>query len=268
MQTSLASPREASPSGCSGQPTLCSWSDRMPQNESFKGNLGSAEPRRDVWPWSKPAKKVSPGLASLRWSHGPLGGTVPVGFHGNGSQLLPKSETKLYRRRWLMLFLFAAVSASNASMWLQYGIICNIFTSFYDVDSSAIDWLSTIYLLTYVPLVLPVLWLLDTRGIREVVLVGSALNCIGAWVKMGSAHPDMFPVAFWGQFLCSVATVFVLGIPSYLASMWFGEQEVSTACSIGVLGNQVCLFARVLSLVHHAGLRWMPESHETCSVLV
>lgn len=202
----------------------------MPQNESLEGSLGNAEPRRDVWPWSKPAEKVSPGLACLRRSRGPLGGTVPV-------------ETKLYRRRWLMLFLFAAVSASNASMWLQYGIVCDIFTSFYDVDSSAIDWLSAVYLLTYVPLVLPVLWLLDARGIREVVLVGSALNCVGAWVKIGSAHPDMFPVAFWGQFLCSVATVFVLGIPSYLASTWFGEQEVSTACSIGVLGNQVCPLA-------------------------
>lgn len=215
----------------------------MPQNISVSGNLGSPEPRRDVWSWSKPLEEASPGLASLRWSPGPLGGAMPVGFQGNGSQLIPKWETRLYRRRWLMLFLFGAVSASNASMWLQYGIIGNIFTSFYDVDSSAIDWLSTIYLLTYVPLVLPVLWLLDTRGIREVVLVGSALNCIGAWVKIGSAHPDMFPVAFWGQFLCAVATVFVLGIPSFLASTWFGEQEVSSACSIGVLGNQVCVFA-------------------------
>lgn len=223
-------------SKCSGQPTLFLLSDSMPQNL-----CGSPEPCSKSR--SQPLEKVSPGLASLRWSPGPLGGTVPVGFQGNGSQRLPKWERKLYGRRWLMLFLFGAVSASNASMWQQYGIIGNIFTSFYDVDSSAVDWLSTIYLLTYVPLVPPFLWLLDTRGIREVVLVGSALNCIGAWVKVGSAHPDMFPVAFWGQFLCSVTSVFVLGLPSYLASTWFGEQEVSTACSIGVLGNQVCVFA-------------------------
>lgn len=234
---------------------------RMPQNFSAGGNLGRARS------WSKSSEKVSLERAGLRWSPGALGGTVPVALQGDGAQLLPQWETKLYRRRWLALFVFGAVSASNASMWLQYGIIGNIFASFYDVDLSTVDWLSTVYLLTYVPLVLPVLWLLDTRGIREVVLVGSALNCVGAWVKLGSAHPDMFPVAFWGQFLCSTATVFVLGIPSYLASTWFGEQEVSTACSIGVLGNQVCVFARVWYL-RHAVLRWMPERHETCRVVV
>lgn len=212
-----------SPYGCSGRPGLT-----MPQYQSLSGDLGG------------PMEQVPPG---------PPDGTVP------GGQLLPKWSTKLYRRRWLMLFLFGAVSASNASMWLQFGIIGNIFSSFYDVEPSAVDWLSTVYLLTYVPLVLPVLWLLDTRGVRETVLVGSALNCIGAWVKIGSAHPGMFPVACWGQLLCSVATVFVLGIPSLLASTWFGEHEVSTACSIGVLGNQVCL--------------WRPEpEREACRVLV
>lgn len=204
----------------------------MPQNISMSGNLGSPESRCAACFESEPLEKVSPRFACLPWSPGPPSGT----------SLLPKWETKLYRRRWLMLLLFSAASASNASMWLQYGIIGDIFASFYDVDSPVVDWLSTVYLLTYVPLVPPVLWLLDTRGIREVVLIGSALNCIGAWVKIGSAHPDMLPVAFWGQFVCSVATVFLLGIPSYLASTWFGEEEVSTACSMGVLGNQVCAF--------------------------
>lgn len=220
----------------------------MPRNGSWKGNHDDPEPCGERCPRSKPAKKVTPGLASLQWSPGPLGRAVSIGshldaeaLHGDRAQLVPEFKTKLYRRRWLMLFLFSAVSASNAFMWLQYGIISNIFMGFYNIDSLAIDWLSMIYLLTYIPLILPVLWLLDNRGIRDVVLVGSAFNCIGAWIKIGSAHPDMFPITFFGQFVCSVATVFVLGIPSYLASVWFGEKEVSTACSIGVLGNQVCL---------------------------
>uniref|UniRef100_A0A8D3E7S2 Choline/ethanolamine transporter FLVCR1 n=1 Tax=Scophthalmus maximus TaxID=52904 RepID=A0A8D3E7S2_SCOMX len=195
---------------------------------------------------SCPDPNLAPGLASLQWSPGPLGRAISIGsqlgsvaLQGDHAQLVPKPETKLYHRRWLMLFLFSAVSASNAFMWLQYGIISNIFMRFYNIDSLAIDWLSMIYLLTYIPLILPVLWLLDNRGIRDVVLVGAAFNCIGAWIKIGSASPDLFAVTFFGQFVCSVATVFVLGIPSYLASVWFGETEVSTACSIGVLGNQL-----------------------------
>ncbi|XP_061602261.1 heme transporter FLVCR2-like [Cololabis saira] len=219
----------------------------MPQNNTLKGNRGNSELSEEEWPRSKAGKNLAPGLASLQWSPGPLGKDLSTGSRldidalNDQGDLVAKAGTKLYHRRWVMLFLFSAVSGSNAFMWLQYGIISNIFMRFYNIDTLAIDWLSMIYLLTYIPLILPIIWLLDNRGIREVVLVGSAFNCIGAWIKLGSASPDMFPVTFFGQFVCSIATVFVLGIPSYLASVWFGEEEVSTACSIGVLGNQVCL---------------------------
>lgn len=220
----------------------------MPQNNTLKDNHANSEPGGEEWPWSKAAENPAPGLASLQWTPRPLGRAISIGsrldvvaLQADRAEQVPKAETKLHHRRWLMLFLFSAVSASNAFMWLQYSIISKIFMRFYNIDSLAIDWLSMIYLLTYIPLILPVLWLLDNRGIRDVVLVGSAFNCIGAWIKIGSASPNLFPVTFFGQFMCSVATVFVLGIPSYLASVWFGEKEVSTACSIGVLGNQVCL---------------------------
>ncbi|ERE73045.1 feline leukemia virus subgroup C receptor-related protein 1 [Cricetulus griseus] len=42
-----------------------------------------------------------------------------------------------------------------------------------------------------------------------------------------------------GQSLCSVAQVFILGLPSRIASVWFGPKEVSTACATAVLGNQL-----------------------------
>ncbi|XP_072313888.1 choline/ethanolamine transporter flvcr2a [Eucyclogobius newberryi] len=155
------------------------------------------------------------------------------------AHLFPLMETKLYKRRWLMLLIFSLCSMSNAFMWLQYSIISDIFMHFYSIDSLAIDWLSMIYFLTYIPFILPVTWMLDKRGLREIVLVGSAFNCIGAWIKTGTADPHMFPMTFFGQFVCSVATVYLLGLPSRLASSWFGQQEVSTACSIGVMGNQL-----------------------------
>ncbi|KAJ3606185.1 hypothetical protein NHX12_025706 [Muraenolepis orangiensis] len=194
----------------------------------------------ESWSADLAAKSMAPGLDSIEWSPGPSGGSISISSRDLGDdRLVPIAETKLYLRRWVMLLLFSGVSASNSFMWLQYGIVSNIFVRFYDVDSLAIDWLSMIYLLTYVPLILPVLWLLDRRGVRDVVLVGAAFNCIGAWIKVGSAGPELFPLTFFGQFVCSVATVFLLGIPSYLASVWFGPTEVSTACSVGVLGNQL-----------------------------
>lgn len=162
----------------------------------------------------------------------------------DAEQLFPLMETKLYKRRWVMLLVFSAYSMSSSFMWLQYSIISNIFMRFYNIDSLAIEWLSMTYCLTYIFLILPVTWLLEKRGMRDTVVVGSAFNCIGAWIKTSTADPNLFAMTF-GQFVCSVATVYILGIPSRLASLWFGQQEVSTACSTGVLGNQVCLTVSV-----------------------
>nr|XP_061798233.1 heme transporter FLVCR2-like [Nerophis lumbriciformis] len=147
--------------------------------------------------------------------------------------------TRLYFKRWAIVFLFGAYSLSNAYQWIQYGIISNIVVKFYLVDAFAVDWLSMIYMLTYIPFIFPVTWLLDRKGLRVTALLANALNCLGTWTKVASVGPGLFWVTMSGQFASSLAQVFILGMPSRLASVWFGANEVSTACSIGVFGNQM-----------------------------
>lgn len=172
-------------------------------------------------------KIVRPGTATLPQS--------PESELGQNSG----DATKLYTRRWFIVLLFSSYSLCNAFQWLQYGIISNIIMHYYGISSLAIDWLSMSYMLAYIPLIFPVAWLLDTRGLRVIALIGSGLNCLGAWIKTGSARPDLFGVTLFGQLVCAVAQVFILGMPSHIASVWFSSSEVSTACSIGVFGNQL-----------------------------
>uniref|UniRef100_A0ACB8G6I5 Feline leukemia virus subgroup C receptor-protein 2 n=1 Tax=Sphaerodactylus townsendi TaxID=933632 RepID=A0ACB8G6I5_9SAUR len=147
-------------------------------------------------------------------------------------------EVRLTWRRWIIVFLFSSYSFCNAFQWIQYGSINLIFAHFYDVTPFAIDWLSMCYMVIYIPFLFPVAWLLDKKGLRLIALSGSALNCLGAWVKVGSMKPHLFPVTVVGQVICSLAQVFILGMPSRIASVWFGSREVSSACSIAVFGNQ------------------------------
>ncbi|XP_053463626.1 feline leukemia virus subgroup C receptor-related protein 1 [Nycticebus coucang] len=151
--------------------------------------------------------------------------------------LLPR--TALSARRFVVLLIFSLYSLVNAFQWIQYSIISNVFEGFYGVTLLHIDWLSMVYMLAYVPLIFPATWLLDTRGLRLTALLGSGLNCLGSWIKCGSVQPHLFWVTMLGQCLCSVAQVFILGLPSRIASVWFGPREVSTACATAVLGNQL-----------------------------
>ena len=159
--------------------------------------------------------------------------SIPNGDGGSGV------STRLCKKRWLIVFLFSSYSLSNAYQWIQYGIISNIVMKFYNVEAFAVDWLSMVYMLTYIPFIFPVTWLLDKKGLRVTALLANALNCAGTWIKVASAKPDLFWVTMLGQTASSLAQVFILGMPSRLASVWFGADEVSTACSIGVFGNQV-----------------------------
>lgn len=148
-------------------------------------------------------------------------------------------QTRLYRRRFAVLGVFSLYSLLNAFQWIQYSIITSIFTHFYGVSNVMIDWLSVVYMVAYIPLIFPATWLLDRRGLRVTALLGAGLNCAGAWLKCASAAPGLFWVTMVAQVVCSVAQVFILGLPSRIASVWFGPREVSTACATAVLGNQV-----------------------------
>ncbi|XP_020863465.1 choline/ethanolamine transporter FLVCR1 [Phascolarctos cinereus] len=148
-------------------------------------------------------------------------------------------RTALSPRRFVVLLIFSLYSLVNAFQWIQYSIISNVFEDFYGVPSMDIDWLSMIYMLVYMPLIFPAAWLLDKWGLRLTALLGSGFNALGAWVKCGSVARDLYWVTMLGQLLCSVAQVFILGLPSHVASVWFGPREVSTACATAVLGNQL-----------------------------
>ncbi|KAM8726575.1 choline/ethanolamine transporter FLVCR1 [Acanthopagrus schlegelii] len=160
--------------------------------------------------------------------------------NGGGAEAEEKRlETRLSRRRFAVLAVFSLYSLVNAYQWIQYSIIANVFTQYYGVTYDKVDWLSIVYMVVYVPLIFPATWLLDRKGLRLTALLGAGLNCAGAWLKCASASPERFGVTVTAQVVCSVAQVFILGLPSRIASVWFGPREVSTACATAVLGNQL-----------------------------
>ncbi|XP_011170110.1 uncharacterized MFS-type transporter C09D4.1 isoform X1 [Solenopsis invicta] len=148
-------------------------------------------------------------------------------------------EIKVYKRRWLILVLFVVYSASNAMQWIQYSIITNITTKYYNVLDYTVDMTSMIYMITYIPLIFPASYLLNNFGLRTTVIVGSLGTALGSWIKVLSVAPDRFWVTFIGQTVVAISQTCILSIPARIAAVWFGDNEVSRACGIGVFGNQL-----------------------------
>uniref|UniRef100_A0A6A7FVC5 Choline/ethanolamine transporter FLVCR1 n=1 Tax=Hirondellea gigas TaxID=1518452 RepID=A0A6A7FVC5_9CRUS len=177
------------------------------------------------------APKSTPGCSS-----GTSGGPSSL---SDGVQNDDSSQIYIeYKRRWFILILFIAYSMSNAFQWIEYSIIANIISKYYGVDAAFVDWCSMLYMVTYIPLIFPGSWILQKKGLRFTVIMGSLGTMIGSWIKCASVSPDRFYVTFLGQFITACSQIFILSVPTRLAAVWFGSTQVSTACSIGVFGNQ------------------------------
>ncbi|KOC64839.1 putative MFS-type transporter C09D4.1 [Habropoda laboriosa] len=135
--------------------------------------------------------------------------------------------------------IFVLYSASNAMQWIQYSIIANIVMFYYQVSDMMVDMTSLIYMITYIPLIFPASYLLDRFGLRLAVVMGAVGTALGSWIKVFSVDPSRFWVTLVGQTMVAVSQTFVLSVPARLAAVWFGPDQVSSACSIGVFGNQL-----------------------------
>ncbi|KAK6731718.1 hypothetical protein RB195_007904 [Necator americanus] len=194
------------------------------------------------------AERTSP---SIDGSCGDMGAGNDVQMEKNGS------EPRVYAKRWSILIMFILLSASNGAQWIMYSVIAQIIADFYEVSYTAVDWTSMIYMLTYIFLFIPASYLLDKYGLRVSILLGATGNAIGAWIKIFSTSPDAFWITFIGQTIVGASQMFTLGIPPRLAAVWFGPNEVSTACAAGVFGNQlgIALGFLVPPLLVHNGTK-------------
>jgi len=119
----------------------------------------------------------------------------------NGKHPNEDYKLKLYKRRFLILFIFSLYSMSSAFQWIEYAIITNIIIRYYGTTQLAVTWTSMIYMLSYIPLVFVATWMLDNWGLRRILILGASLNAIGSLIKIGSVAPHLFAVSFVGTLM-------------------------------------------------------------------
>lgn len=156
-------------------------------------------------------------------------------------------SVKLYFKRWLVLLIFSLISGMNAFHSIQYNIIQDIVVFYYTpslpedklAKNEAVNWMVMTFMLTYIVLAFPVMFILDRKGLRVCIIIGALTTAIGAWIKIGGVNPKRFFVAMTAQVFCAIGQAFLLGLPARVSGVWFGQSEVSLATSIGVFGNQL-----------------------------
>lgn len=70
-------------------------------------------------------------------------------------------KIKVYSMRWLILGIFVAYSASSSVQWIQYSIISDVVTKYYDINSRLVDLTSILYMVLYIVFVFPASYIME-----------------------------------------------------------------------------------------------------------
>ena len=151
----------------------------------------------------------------------------------------PRSATRAGRTTTCcpVLAAFAFINLTIQTLWIAYAPITGPAAKFYGVTDLQIGYFAMSFMIAFVPLSIPVSWLIDTYGFRIAVSIGALLMGIFGIVR-GFAGAN-YTHALWSTFGLAAAQPFLLNAWTKVPANWFAMEERATAVGIVTLGNLV-----------------------------
>lgn len=144
---------------------------------------------------------------------------------------------KLYGYRWVVLAVFMFINLTIQTLWITYAPITGPAASFYGVTDLQIGFLAMTFMIAFIPLSIPVSWLIDTYGFRIAVSIGAILMSIFGLLR-GFAGED-YSMVLWSTIGIAVAQPFLLNAWTKVPANWFAMEERATAVGLVTLANLV-----------------------------
>lgn len=144
---------------------------------------------------------------------------------------------KLYSYRWVVLAVFMFINLTIQTLWITYAPITGPAAKFYGVTDLQIGFLAMTFMIAFIPLSIPVSWLIDTYGFRIAVSIGAILMSIFGLLR-GFAGTD-YAMVLWSTIGIAVAQPFLLNAWTKVPANWFAMEERATAVGLVTLANLV-----------------------------
>ncbi|KAK9882164.1 hypothetical protein WA026_019681 [Henosepilachna vigintioctopunctata] len=146
---------------------------------------------------------------------------------------------KLYGYRWVVITVFALYCTINIAQFSQFTILMDIVEKYYGVSLATANMSGEIFMILNILLFIPTGELVERCSLKTSSIICTGLTALGNCMKFLACSPDRYFMVLITQSICAVAQNIALILPSKLACAWFGPEEVSLACSIGLFGNQI-----------------------------
>ena len=143
----------------------------------------------------------------------------------------------LYGYRWVVLGVFMFINLTIQMLWITYAPITGPAAEFYGVGDLQIGLLSMVFMIAFIPLSIPVSWVIDTYGFRVAVGIGAVLMGIFGLLR-GFAGAN-YSLVLWSTVGIAVAQPFLLNAWTTVPAKWFPVGNRATAVGLVTLANLV-----------------------------
>ncbi|HSJ58802.1 MAG TPA: MFS transporter [Anaerolineae bacterium] len=146
-------------------------------------------------------------------------------------------QYRLYGYRWVVLAVFMFINLTIQMLWIGYAPITGPAATFYGVSDLQIGLLAMSFMIAFIPLSIPVSWVIDTYGFRLAVSIGAVLmGVLGVARGLAGANYSLVLLSTIG---IAAAQPFLLNAWTKVPANWFAVEERATAVGLVTLANLV-----------------------------
>jgi MFS family permease len=146
-------------------------------------------------------------------------------------------EFRLYGYRWVVLAVFMFVNLTIQILWISYASITGPAAEFYGVTDLQIGLLAMSFMIVFIPLSLPVSWVIDTQGFRKAVSIGAVL--MGLFGIIRGLAGDNYTLVLLSTLGIAIAQPFLLNAWTTVPAKWFSIEGRATAVGLVTLSNLI-----------------------------
>lgn len=144
---------------------------------------------------------------------------------------------KLYGYRWVVLAVFMFINLTIQMLWITYAPVTGPAAAFYGVSDLQIGLLAMTFMIAFIPLSIPVAWVIDTYGFKLAVSIGAVL--MGVFGLLRGFADANYTLVLWSTVGIAIAQPFLLNAWTKVPANWFAIEERATAVGLVTLANLV-----------------------------
>ncbi len=147
------------------------------------------------------------------------------------------TDFRLYKYRWVVLAVFMFINLTIQMLWITYAPITGPAAQFYGVTDLKIGLLAMTFMIAFIPLSIPVSWIIDTYGFKLAVSIGAVM--MGVFGLLRGFAGANYLLVLLSTIGIAAAQPFLLNAWTKVPARWFSIDERATAVGLVTLANLV-----------------------------